>query len=842
MSKSKPAVKDRRQKSVKADRDIFRRFLVASEGGRKVDLKQVLSYELTEVPYALSNADGTIRTTDKAALAHILADEYTETCLPAANGKSTCCIIDGMALVQSIGKPARCTSFGDLADTFVRSVHSSLTDSCTRVDVPFDHYYTTSVKGGTRAKRATSNINLLEGKLNTLIEKSHTLISTEKLIITAGGYDDPTVAMSSHGEISGNLKSTHEEADTRIVLHAVDAVRAGCQRLLINCRDTDVLVLLVHFCDHIAADELWMCSGTKMKPKYIPVHIVRQHLTDAICSTLPAFHAVTGCDSTSQFAGHGKKKAWQAYIKDPTVLNQFGRAEFSERLMSNAEKYVEKKNPEALPPTKHALDLHLKRAHMQASVWFSATESSPEQLSPEEFGWIKNSRGQYSPQWSTQDPVPKTCTELKTCNCRNFLIHGYPYIFRLGCADLLKFNEDADDQIKDENLKEHLKDDDDQVFMAVNLPQLESRSSSGSSSTSCGAAATGIVRSSSATPNLMMHNNVVSPVVVDPTSLSSSSPYTHPHANHHHFHRMAFFRPPRTAPSTPNGNSSTNNQTTCFKSTVGSEQKVIVKESEDLWIKQDDSTAHRSKSSLSNDKKEQILDCDKIEILSGDSYSYVQFSDKPSSRVDYSLHEYSYPVVDASCKNEKRGSISSIKKHNLDVTSPPLLPSKGRRKKDKKRDRHKNNFLLDISATNKCRNCGEYYREDENEIGTCKTPANDDNVKVCVERLTCIPAARCMLYHCVSDNEGDFNNENPCTCDPNKDSCGRRWAALSILSIFIPCLWCYLPLRCCYKIGLKNKLYGGRHAPQIKTPDESNATNIMMDSNKDCCGEERYVT
>ncbi|KAG1670639.1 Protein SDA1 [Nymphon striatum] len=198
MSKSKPVVKDRRQKSVKAERGIFRRLLVASEGGRKVDLKQVLSYELTEVPYTLSNADGTIRTTDKAALAHILADEYTETCLPAANGKSTCCIIDGMALVQSIGNPARCTSFGDLSDTFVRSVHSCLTDSCTRVDVPFDHY-----------------------------------------------------------------------------------------------------------------------------------------------CTLPAFHAVTGCDSTSQFAGHGKKKAWQAYIKDPTVLNQFGRAEVSERLMSNAEKFVD---------------------------------------------------------------------------------------------------------------------------------------------------------------------------------------------------------------------------------------------------------------------------------------------------------------------------------------------------------------------------------------------------------------------------------------------------------------------------------------------------------------------
>ena len=35
--------------------------------------------------------------------------------------------------------------------------------------------------------------------------------------------------------------------------------------------------------------------------------------------TLPAFHDVTGCDTLSQFAGHGKVTAWKAF-QLPTSL------------------------------------------------------------------------------------------------------------------------------------------------------------------------------------------------------------------------------------------------------------------------------------------------------------------------------------------------------------------------------------------------------------------------------------------------------------------------------------------------------------------------------------------
>ena len=45
----------------------------------------------------------------------------------------------------------------------------------------------------------------------------------------------------------GILCATHEEADMRILLHAKDALQHGFDRIVIVCRNTDVLVLLVHF-------------------------------------------------------------------------------------------------------------------------------------------------------------------------------------------------------------------------------------------------------------------------------------------------------------------------------------------------------------------------------------------------------------------------------------------------------------------------------------------------------------------------------------------------------------------------------------------------------------------
>ena len=48
-------------------------------------------------------------------------------------------------------------------------------------------------------------------------------------------------------------------------------------------------------------------SGTKTAPKFVPVHEMKWDAS--LLSVLPASHAVTGCDTVSPFAGHGKVTA-----------------------------------------------------------------------------------------------------------------------------------------------------------------------------------------------------------------------------------------------------------------------------------------------------------------------------------------------------------------------------------------------------------------------------------------------------------------------------------------------------------------------------------------------------
>ena len=57
---------------VKAERDISRRLLVVSGGGRNVDLTNILYYELSQVPLALAEKKHKLHSTNKSALTELL--------------------------------------------------------------------------------------------------------------------------------------------------------------------------------------------------------------------------------------------------------------------------------------------------------------------------------------------------------------------------------------------------------------------------------------------------------------------------------------------------------------------------------------------------------------------------------------------------------------------------------------------------------------------------------------------------------------------------------------------------------------------------------------------------
>lgn len=43
----------------------------------------------------------------------------------------------------------------------------------------------------------------------------------------------------------------------------------------------------------------------------------------------------------------------------------------------------------------------------------------------------------------------------------------------------------------------------------------------------------------------------------------------------------------------------------------------------------------------------------------------------------------------------------------------------------------------------------------------------------------------------------------------------NRWIGLTLLSLLVPCLWCYPPLRVCHLIGISCGICGGKHKPQV---------------------------
>ena len=166
----------------------------------------------------------------------------------------------------------------------------------------FDRYVKNSIKGGTRDKRKEKKstgirrnvdnrdqrigncerfIILEDNKaslahfLSTEISESYSAPPGRELVIN-GGFKDTLKVWSSDTSRQDvrELASDHEEADTRIVLHARDAAARGYKQVNILCRDTGVLVLLLAHREQLC-QEIWMFAGTSRQRRYIPVHRIR---------------------------------------------------------------------------------------------------------------------------------------------------------------------------------------------------------------------------------------------------------------------------------------------------------------------------------------------------------------------------------------------------------------------------------------------------------------------------------------------------------------------------------------------------------------------------------------
>ena len=106
------------------------------------------------------------------------------------------------------------------------------------------------------------------------------------------------------------LSFTHEEADTRMFLHAKHASH-GYDVILIKSSDTDVEVVALHHCHNIKA-RMFIHSGTYGKDRLIDVTVLSDHLGPAICNALPGLHSLTGYDTVC-IRWKGKAKSLRTY-------------------------------------------------------------------------------------------------------------------------------------------------------------------------------------------------------------------------------------------------------------------------------------------------------------------------------------------------------------------------------------------------------------------------------------------------------------------------------------------------------------------------------------------------
>ena len=90
---------------------------------------------------------------------------------------------------------------------------------------------------------------------------------------------------------------SHEEADTRLMLHDFDATLCGHRRIQIRNNDTDVVELAISVASSISVDELWIAYGTGKHLRNISAHSIAASLGREKASALPMFHCITGCDT-----------------------------------------------------------------------------------------------------------------------------------------------------------------------------------------------------------------------------------------------------------------------------------------------------------------------------------------------------------------------------------------------------------------------------------------------------------------------------------------------------------------------------------------------------------------
>ena len=295
LTKQKPVAVHSGEIIVRADRDLFARLLVVAQG-RSLDLRKVLCYELGPVPWSLSSVDGRLVKTAKSKLLQLIEKGVP---LPENVSATSAWMIDAMATLQTI--TAIPATFGELANLVFDVTAMPFRSGSKRVDFVVDRYPELSIKSQERQSRSqkgmvkikiagrtqkcptqwkkylsvdSNKVNLIEFLQKEWIRNEYAAkLHGNNLFVT---HEDKCTRLTSTDGLEvcatdvWELRCSHEEADTRLLLHATHAEVEGHSSVVIRSPDTDVAVIACGL-SHQFESRLYFKTGTKTRSRYVDI-------------------------------------------------------------------------------------------------------------------------------------------------------------------------------------------------------------------------------------------------------------------------------------------------------------------------------------------------------------------------------------------------------------------------------------------------------------------------------------------------------------------------------------------------------------------------------------------
>ncbi|CAH0384973.1 unnamed protein product [Bemisia tabaci] len=434
----------------------------------------ISNFEFSALPKALFGPDGKMyHCNAKSKLVGILEslakdESNTEKSSQVPNGQlesesKKAAILDGMAFLHTYFKPTHIKTCEDLCIDISKKILLKF-GHYNEVHVVFDTYFSDSLKKDARENRSQGkdpvqyriSAEMKVGSISMARLLAHektkdeiTAFLAEKILkITSEAKKKFIVSWRDKAQSSEDLAdvsslcTTQEEADTKIILHAVYLASNGLDITHIFSPDTDVMVLALRRIPRLTP-QVGIFLGQGMK-KFVDLIPIFNALGPLKASALPGLHALSGADITGSFINKGKLKWWKTFIDAGDdiheALAKLGTgSSLDEEIRQRLEElvcklYIPKTalkdvgevrwwlftkkqcQDENLPPTRGALDPAFLRAHLQASIWRQDLKQNPELPPALNCGWKKNGEN-FEPIPCVGPCVPEVAMELCRCNC-----------------------------------------------------------------------------------------------------------------------------------------------------------------------------------------------------------------------------------------------------------------------------------------------------------------------------------------------------------------------------------------------------------------------------------------